>query len=220
MTRTLALALFGLIVLAGPAVAETLSSNVDLRPGTRIHAYLFSEQQSRELLAIGEYWDAKLGLPECQGPRGVRRLVVAVLAPIVLPDGSPHPTDGTWQWRFERERCGEKKVHNAIFVARSNDRPDVRPYYPGSTVASPRLVHDTMAAASTTASLKITGPGGQRCPQIDVADMTVTQPPRATAAGEWRERWTFQGCGHATAVDIVFTPDPRGGTSYRMEAAK
>jgi hypothetical protein len=209
-------------IVSIPTRGETVSDVSDLRPGTRVSRYVFSEDQMSELYKVGAYWDRKLGIQlDCKTQYRVHSKTLALIQRIDLPEDQDHPIKGVWRHRFAFERCGEMKTYNAIFVAKNGEKPQVHPYFPGETNASPLLVLDAMMAAYVTAIERRRKDGnGQDCKDLQVADMAVAEQPHDVVDGgaklrqTWKERWTFSGCGSATTVTMTFTPDGKGGTSF------
>lgn len=216
------LLLLSATIVSIPARGETVSDVSELRPGTLVSRYMFSEEQMNELYKVGVYWDGKLGIrPDCKNQYQVHPKTVALIQRINLPEDKSHPIEGVWRHRFAFERCGETKTYNAIFVAKNGEKPQVYPYFPGETNASPLLVRDAMMAAYVAAIAKRQKNGdGQECKDLQVADMVVAEQPHDVAEGGavlrqvWKERWMFSGCGSATTVTMTFTPDSKGGTSF------
>jgi hypothetical protein len=215
------LPLFAMVVSIA-ARGEIVSDVSELRPGTRVSRYMFSEEQMSELYKVGVYWDKKLGIQlDCNTQYQVHPKTLALIQRVDLPEDKSHPVKGVWRHRFAFERCGEIKTYNAIFVAKNGEKPQAHPYFPGETNASPLLVLDAMVAAYVTAIGKRRKDGdGQECKDLQVADMAVVEQPHDVAEGGavlrqiWKERWTFSGCGSTTTVIMTFTPDGKGGTSF------
>jgi len=207
-----------------PVIAEVLTTVKDLKPGTKIFAYMFSHEQMEELYKVGVFWDKKLGLQQnCKSQFHVKPIGFVILAPINLPENEAHPVEGAWKHRFEFERCGDTKIYNAIFVSKKGTKPELRPYFPGTSKASPQLIHDAMTLAVSSASFKLKEKGVKECKDMVVADMRVTQMPHEVVErgtvypGVWQESWTFVGCGQPVDVLINFTPDGKGGTNYSTQ---
>lgn len=195
-----------------PAGAETLTNVSQLKPGTRMFGYLFSAERIAELHPVGVFWDRKLRLQQaCKGQFRVKPVSMILANTIHLPQDRPHPVKGVWMLRFGFERCGETKIYNALFTAKNGAQPEVRPYFPGVTNASPQLVHDAMQGARSMASIKLIKQGGARdCKDLQLIDMRVTRP----LSGSWQETWTFQACGTVLDIALTFTPDGKGGARY------
>lgn len=202
--------------------AETLSSIKDLKPGTKFFKYFFSREQSSDLYKVGVFGDKKLGLQQgCKSQYQVKPKGFAILAPINFPEDKSHPIEGAWKHSFKFERCGEMKIYNAIFVAKKGATLEVKPYFPGETIASPQLISDAMKGAVLAASVKIKkDKNAPECKELIISDMKVTETPHnvvesdKTISGAWQENWTFWGCGRSINVLMDFVPDGKGGTIY------
>jgi len=126
------------VATCAPVLAEVLNTVKDLKPGTKIFAYVFSHEQMEELYKVGVFWDKKLGLQQnCKSQFHIKPVEFVILAPINLPENELHPVEGAWKHRFEFERCGDTKIYNAIFVSKKGTKAELRPYFPGTSKASP-----------------------------------------------------------------------------------
>lgn len=204
--------------------AETLNSIGELKPGSRLAAYFFGREQVNDLYTVGRHWDKKLSLQQdCKGPYNIQPVNLFLLKPIDFPEGKPHPVSGVWQHRFVFERCGKRMTYNAVFIGKNGEKPETRPYIPGTTNASMPLVSDTLKGAYPAALLRLgKNKNAKDCKEIEVIDTRLTLPPRAQAAdskapASWEEAWTFRGCGHDVELPIIFTPDGKGGTFYSIK---
>lgn len=214
-----------LVILAITGVsahAEKLSSMADLKPGTAIFTYIYSKEQIAELNSIGLFFDKRFGFrQDCKENQQIKPYSLSLLQPINLPDGKVHPVAGAWSIAFSSERCGQKKIYNAIVMAKNGGKAEVKPYHPGITMASPLLLKDSMMAAYVSAANKLRIKHSKNdCKDIDLIDMNITQQPHdiadggKTFKGVWQEKWTLKGCGLNVDVLMNFTPDGVGGTNY------
>jgi hypothetical protein len=205
-----------------PAPTPAPAEPGDTRQPSRLTAYLYGKEQIGALYEAGRDWDKKLGLQQdCKGPYNIQPAALFLLKPIDFPEGKPHPVAGVWQHRYVFERCGKRMTYNAVFVARPDDKPELRPHVPGNTNASALLLSDTLTGASAAALLRL-AKRARDCKQAELIDTRLTQPPRETKeagkpAGHWEETWTFRGCGQDVEVPIAFTPDGKGGTRYAIK---
>jgi len=214
--------MIGAMSVSVPTTAETLATTGDLKSGTRIYEYVFSRPQIAEMHKVGVFWDKRLGLQQdCKSQFRVKPTAFVVVVPISFPDNNNHPTQGAWKHRFEFERCGETKIYNAIFLAKNGDTPETKPYFPGASIASPRLIADAMQTAVASASLKLRKDKGVNdCKDVVVSDMKISQAAHdvidagKTYSRVWQEDWTFLACGQSVHILMDFTPDGQGGTNY------
>ncbi len=209
------------VVTAHPEKPANISG---LKPGTRIFSYVFSKDQISEIYLVGLYCDKRLALQQgCKGRHNVKPIGLSLIEPINLPNGKAHPVEGRWKITFSFERCGQTKIYNALFIAKNGQKPEVKPYFPGITNASPILLYDAMKGAYPAASIKLTKQNGNKsCKDLDIADMRITQQAHDTVeggktiSGVWQEKWTFAGCGKHVDIHIDFMPDGAGGTNYSI----
>jgi hypothetical protein len=211
-----------LLLVAPPLRSESLDNLAALKPGSRLAAYFFGRDQIQDLYAIGRRWDSKLGLKDCNGAYNVQPINLYLLKPIDLPEGKAHPASGAWQHRYAFERCGKRTIYNAIFVARTGEKPEPRPHVPGTTNASPLLIADTLKGAYPAALSRLgRTQRAKDCREVDLIDTRLTQPPRNRVADNpaspWEEVWTFRGCGHEVEIPVTFMPDGKGGTVYSIK---
>ncbi len=200
---------------------EVVSSPSDIKPGTRSFAYLFSREQSAQLYNVGVFWDKTLGLQKgCSSEYRVKTVSLSIIDPISFPENGLHPIQGRWQHRFTFERCGTSKIYNAIFIARTGEKPDAKPYFPGESIASPQLVADAMTAATVTAFGKLAKEGRGKCEGMSLAETSISQKAHdvvdrgSVFRGVWQERWVFAGCGQPVDVLVDFIPDGKGGATF------
>jgi hypothetical protein len=220
MVDSRSILLLALLGAAAVAAAETASTIADLKPGTRILSYLMSGNRGAALNDVGRAFDRQFGLHQaCTEPYRIKLLSLTIGQPIELADDKEHPSKGVWTQRFEFERCGEMKVYNAFFVAKSDGPPEARPYLPGTTAASATLVRDALKTAAGVAQLALgklrTARGPAECNQLMVSDTRVTKPAQG---GAWEESWEFIACELKVPVLMRFTPDSKGGTHFTASA--
>lgn len=77
---------------------------------------------------------------------------------------------------------------------------------PGRTLANAVLQEDVLNLLLVKERFMYTG-----CETYGLRDTEVTEPPRG-AGQKWKERWTLDRCGVPVRYDVVFGPDPKGGT--------
>lgn len=105
----------------------------------------------------------------------------------------------------------------------------------GGTHAAVNALGDVKRAASSAATIGFLRDGGTACEDFDLVRtepdaleddaefLPVRIGPLAKSylvSGQWRERWTYGGCGREVAVDIEFKADGRGGATFEASAAK
>ncbi len=85
---------------------------------------------------------------------------------------------------------------------------------PGGTIADATLQRDVLPGAMAATVGRVPA----RCKDVQVRDTRVTSavdPPQP-----WTEIWTLGACGRSIDVEIAFTPSPRGGTDWSVQALK
>ncbi len=210
------------VCLAGKAGAQAPAATPpEARQPSRLTAYFHGKEQIGALYEVGRQWDRKLGLQQdCKGPYNIQPLSIFLLKPIDFPEGKPHPVTGSWQHRYVFERCGKRMTYNTVFVARSGEKPEAKPNYPGTTNAAMQQITESLKTASPAALLRL-AKRNKDCKAADLIDTQLTHAPREAReadkpASHWEEIWTFRGCGHDVELSITFTPDGKGGTQYAI----
>jgi hypothetical protein len=207
--------------IQGVALAEIVSTPAELQSSKRVSEYISSQTMAKYMFTIGAAMDVKLGIQAgCKSNYQVKPINVVIYSPIELQEGKSNPVKGVWQVRYKLERCGEAKVYNAIFFANANGEiPKMNPFYPGTTMASARLVKDALPSAFITArSSKWTDT--KDCQETLVFDMKPVDsgnpgPKPGQPGSVWNEIWTLQLCGERIDVQMTFTTDADGkGTSF------
>lgn len=204
------------------ATDEVARQSSEIRPESRLASYVLSKERKQEMFRAGLFWERRLGL-ECKTEYLVHPLEISVLDPIVLPNTRNHPIKGIWHIRYELERCGSRKIYNAIFITKDGKQPDVRPYFPGTTLASHRLILDTLKTSASMALLKLDRSRGRKCANAELIDTSVVRYPYSLVEGNvvtrgvWNETWTFRGCEEDVTIAVTFVPNGKGGTSFFTE---
>lgn len=216
--------IFAALSFAFTAMAETLSDPGKLQEGSRLYNYLFSKEAHKALFDVGIYWDKQLGLEQdCDSQYDVTPTFLRIHSPIDLPAGANHPTSGIWQYTYKLERCGKSKTYNAIFMSQNGQAPKVKPYFPGHTLASAKLINDALQSAYAAAGVQFKD---KQCKKVFIADMAISKPPHdvikdgVRTRDVWDETWTFSGCGETAEVTITFKPDGQGGTHFEARPAQ
>ena len=78
---------------------------------------------------------------------------------------------------------------------------------PGETLASARLQHDVMQPV-----LMLDMAADRACRQRKIANTEIL----ARSTTERTERWTVNRCGMLVPYLVTFSPDPAGGTNFRV----
>jgi len=54
----------------------------------------------------------------------------------------------------------------------------------------------------------------QSCSDVTSKQIEITQKP--DSKGVWVETWTVDACGQTSTLNVTFTPNPKGGTDYKI----
>jgi hypothetical protein len=132
------------------------------------------------------------------------------------------PISGVITERVSVSGCGRSKIENILTVS-DTSKSQVIPGMPGTTIADPELVRDTLLNVYQGAKLKFSA-----CEKIRFVDSEFDafdgEPnPKAkvqrNGGRAWRETWTVNGCGSLLPMVVRFIPDETG-TAIGVEAPK
>lgn len=204
------------ILYASVAHAEVVKTTADLKPGSRIVAFIERKDNIQSLGEIGRIWDRRLGIhQECKSEKKVYLDSFSIIKQVTLPEGQNFPTEGMWSYRFNYERCGEKKTYNAILEIKPDGKLRLTPHVPGNSKASITLMIDASKSAYPIAIVKLKKEHNlSQCTEgIQLINALITQSPSDLPQGGWREDWMFLGCGqHTISLPVDFFPDKAGTT--------
>lgn len=209
-------AVFAGMALSSASYAEVVETTSGLKPESRIVAFIEETENIQALAEIGRIWDSRLDLlQDCKSEKKVKLDSFSIIKRVTLPAGQNFPTEGMWSYRFNYERCGEKKTYNAIMEVRPEGKLRITPHVPGNSKASLLLMKDASQATYIGAINKMREKHDlSKCDEgIQLVDALVV-PPTDMPLGSWREQWMFMGCGRRTvSISIDFIPS-KVGTSY------
>lgn len=217
-----------LALVSNVAFAERATNIQALPPESRILAYVLGDGARDSLIELGRKWDQKLDL-ECGDAYLVKTqpALVVVHKPIEFPSDSTYPVEGIWQYRFDVSRCASIKTYNAIVVAGKDSAPRYVELLPGTTIASPILMRDTLPIVYMKVTMEAKVKEKKECNDFAVKDtkLTVIPPISKTATGiaiggRYEETWAVRYCGTEVAIPICFSPKPDGGTSFLTQPCK
>lgn len=214
VTAAVVLGLAALVAASG-ARAEVLRNIAELKEGTAMHGYLYSPEFHRAMYQSASELDRALNTP-CTEQYDITVKQIFVLQPIELPDGTKKATSGNWIYRYDAARCGATRRYNLMMTAQPDGALRRGMLAPGNTLATPQLMAETIKLLKES-------PLGKDCPDPQVFDTTLVQPPRlvgpgaAAADDEWKETWTIHGCGRQTAVPVEFKRRAGQGTSITVQ---
>lgn len=217
-----------LVLASSNSHAERAADIKALPKDSRILAYLTDKSATKALYELGSNWDKKLGIG-CSGEYSVKvhPAYIVVLKPIDFPNETKHPTDGIWLYKFELSRCGSAKIYSALVVAQKEGAPRFIEFVPGTTIASPILVRDTLPIVYLKLSFESQAKENRKCDDFIIKDTSLTVVPQLSASGNsmsisspYEELWVARYCGEDRSVLICFRPKPDGGTSITAQACK
>jgi hypothetical protein len=205
------IALITFIVASSPALAVIVKSNADLPKYKSVSEYIFSSEMFENMRIIGIDWDKKLSImKDCNSGYVVKPMGVMILSPVDFPQNKKHPVQGSWQVRYQLERCGEVKIYNASFSANPNGSvPNFKQDYPGETLANPKLFND----AQTTSKLAAVYKSGLKdtCDNVEILDTKISERPHNLTTDNqtngWSEIWIYKVCAKEVEVPLTFTYD-------------
>jgi hypothetical protein len=213
----LALAVAMQTVCIGSTFAEVADAGARASSSPKISAYVIRDGTAARLLPLAMESDKRLGLmQDCKGDFRLHVSDVTFLTTVEMTDEQVNPSRGDWLTSFEFTRCGETKRYNAIFSADSlGGQPKLKPWYPGRSTATPRLIQDAMALAVPLVKAKVVNKG---CGALEVLDMHVEQPLHALVVESNQplkevseDTWTFVACGQQIDAALTFVKDSSKG---------
>ncbi len=205
------------------ASAETVRHGLDVRRGSRIHDYIYSESFRPILEKIAREFDEMLGIP-CDGLYEIDTAPFpTVNQPIELPENAVHPTRGVWSLRFKSIRCGKAKILNAIFQSNGMNPVKITMGFPGDSISSIQLQIDAMKHSSVIAGAVLKA-SGIDCKLTAIVDTRVGKNPEwkkikgVATITKWTENWSYISCSHRIDVPIRFVVNERGGTNFEVRS--
>ena len=200
----LALAILGAL----PASAETLAPGQPLSAAPGIARYVFSQAYMADAHRTVVQYDRLAGFA-CAGQYTMAPHALAVGATIEIPPGAPHPATGTWRAVYDVTRCERVTRYSLFYEVRADGVARVLAIA-GQTNASATLLRDVWAMA-----VPILAAGRTDCAQPVARDTRISRPA-AVPGGAWQEEWDIVNCGPEVAIQIDYTPSPRGGTDFAV----
>ncbi len=198
------------------APPDTLHDIFDVEDHPRIAAYLSGDEQRVGMKQVGDHWDKLLYDDEgCEDEAKITPFSLTLQSPVVFPENCQHPTKGSWQQRYQYERCKRKDIYNAVFEAKKGAPPQVFPGTPGTSNASAQLIVDSLEDAKAAARQKVTS---KECQELSLVEANVVLPPEIKdkngriRKGPWIEEWIFDVCGQKVSVFGLFLQKGQGAT--------
>jgi hypothetical protein len=108
--------------------------------------------------------------------------------------------------------CKPPTMRNFLMIM-DGKRPNAIELLPGLSNTDPLLQSDALKGSYAA----IAGVMPKDCTRPIVTDTRLTSE---IGRGPWTERWTFDLCGTAAAVDMTFTPTPSQGTNWSAALVK
>lgn len=214
------------VLLTGCAPMGHIARDANEAPqGSAIRDYLFSKYMFRQMGAVAKGYDQEFSI-NCDSRYVIKPQGFVIRKPVVLQNGRAHPTEGTWNYRFDTTRCGATKTYNMLVIAENQKEPKVIPLFPGNSLGSLLLQRDTIPPVVTQLGME----GVDVCEDgptlFDVSVTKQLHPSciKSTAATDskglvdktadciWEENWVFRACSEYYAVGVQFILDGEGGT--------
>lgn len=207
------------------AFPETSSNNASLRNNAKTLAYLTDDGIETKLVEIGKAYDEQFGVV-CNGEIKVKYSAdtIFILKPVEFPDGTQHPMDGVWQYRFDFVRCGRSATYNVAIVAQKGGEPRYAPLLPGNTIASPTLQMDAIRIVRLKVAAEAKVKKNRQCDDFVISNTSLVSIPQQSkdggAGGRWEERWVARYCGADIPTPICFTPNAKGTAMLTQSCAE
>lgn len=216
-----------LLALGAPTVvpADSVEHARDIEPGAALYNFVKSNDHQQELAMLAMRWSATLGThSEFCGESTITVTAISVWDTVEWPHKADYPSSGLWHERFDFKGCEATSTYNVLLVAREDEKPELKPWYPGSSNVSPQLYLDTLPkVVGRAASSLPTQTDGSPCIQTTVANISITRMQHGMTLSEgvgrkgtWEESWTLSGCGGEAEKLVTFIPDGNGGFHIRV----
>jgi hypothetical protein len=108
----------------------------------------------------------------------------------------------------------QPEVRRTFLLASAKDGMKNAELAPGGTIADMTLQRDVLQGVMAATI----GRAPAKCKAVRVRDTRVKSMTRLSEP--WSEVWTLDACGTAIDVDVAFTPSPKGGTDWSIQAPK
>lgn len=204
----LAMLALALLVLAGPASAQSAAPGKDVPEDVRQLAAFMAEDIYQELVLSQWQRQSMEICGEPAEPGVLRHAGLSVYEGVRFKGGKP--LSGVWADRYRGRACGRERQFNFLFTAQDG-KVVIRHMLPGRTECPPRLQIDAMKTALPR--LRKRHP---QCETFIPVDSEIEHAPKHVN-DSWSEIWVFDACGKLAASRVTFTPDGQGGTYFKVE---
>jgi TPR repeat protein len=128
-------------------------------------------------------------------------------------DAAGNLSSGLITEHFATSGCGKQHLEN-ILTSAKDGKITVAPSIPGTTLASPVLIHDTLQYVYTAAALR-----NSNCKNVRIVDASFDafegEPNpqvqvQGTGGRPWREIWTVDICGSPAQITVNYVPEGPG----------
>jgi hypothetical protein len=117
-----------------------------------------------------------------------------------------------WQERY-LIKCKPDVRRTFLFVSTKTGVKNAE-LAPGGTITDMTLQQDVLQGVMAATIGRVPA----RCKDVRVRDTRVTTA--TDGSKPWTEVWTLAACGKPIDVEVHFTPSPRGGTDWSIEAGR
>lgn len=147
---------------------------------------------------------------------------IVIFKSIEIQPGDKYPSSGFWAHRFEVTVDRQTRTYNLGFIAQKNAHPKPVFLSMGNTQASPILEYDALKSALMLANLekKWSYEFNDLFKKVIVSDVKVVKPAHKIKhdgkeyESAWYEEWTFRAGKDEVVIDVLFVPNPKGGTDF------
>lgn len=190
--------------------AETISTEKDLTPDN-VKNVFGGKTIMKGLYDVGVFYEQSLERnKDCKEQVQIKPVALHLWEKIEYNSDKDYPISGVWTTRFKLSRCGNESTYNALFVADKEEGPKVKPYYPGESLADPRLFKDVITSLMPIAKAFT---DKDNCNSLYLEDVKVVDNVKE---GAWRESWIVKSCTVHKTFDVSFQPDIEKGTKFTI----
>jgi hypothetical protein len=209
--KNLPLVLAGLVGLAPQASAQARAEPPALAP--EIVAFVTSPAHVAAVAAAAsQSFDTLWNCQSSVAAPSTNIRVAADLGPVAF-NAAQVPISGVIEESVPVTGCGKTKLQN-LFTMSNGSQSKLVTSVPGTTLADPMLVHDTLSRVYAGAKPKLGACTSLRV--IDTAFMSFDGGPpsdktaKTTLGPPWHEIWMVDGCGTTLPVTVHYTPEVTG----------
>lgn len=228
MTMRRGMFALALTLLAAPVAAQNAAPAAPAQAMPpemeKLRAFVNTPDYVKHMIGIALAGEKDISGTTCPQPKPEDRAGFMILRPPVFKDGNDVPVAGVWKDQVRIDRCGQKVLHNVLFVAREAGLPGVGLLLPGGTGAMPELQKKMIQPAALAAMDKAKCKDANKVIVADTRQDKIIDQPKSNdkgqTVGSWQETWVFQACGKTVDLPVLFEADGKGGLNFKFEAGK